>query len=105
MKLAIVSDRDGAIIASAVCQVIFDGDVSNPMEATVFGRPCPPEPGRFTIDGGPESGTRSDIVEAPAFMQDMKHDALHGGLQRIHESMRLHSADNQPVLRDLIPPA
>ena len=100
MKLAIVSDTDGTIIASAVCQLFVEGDMSNPIEASIFGRPFPPTPGEVILEP-PTSSIRTDVLDAPGFMQELDRAELHQGLKRIHESMRIRLVDDRAVLEDL----
>lgn len=90
MKLAIISNHDGVITASAVCQAFFDGDMSRPVEVKLAGR---------SLNQGTANGSRFHIVDAPPFIKALKAEELHSGLERLHTSMSLDVVDDKPTLR------
>src|SRR6476469_6696095 len=97
MKLAIVSNRDGLIIASAVCQAFFDGELSRPVEVKLVAVPRRDACGSST-DANRQ--IRSHIVDAPAFMETLKVEEQHLGLQRIHSSMYVELQGDKAILRE-----
>lgn len=100
MKLAILSNADGVIIAAAVCQAFIDGDMSTPVEVALVGRSLGQQIGSRTSTAICR-GTSSHIVDAPSFMQEMCQEELHQGLERVYKTMSLQLVEGEPSLREI----
>ena len=97
MKLAIVSDRKGGVLAAAVCRAHFGDDGSSWTDVAIEGRAVQPGVSR-SARANSAGEVRSHMVDAPAFMDGLKADELPGALEKIHREMRLRVTQGRPEL-------
>ena len=97
MKLAIVADARGEILAAAVCQMVFDNDRQQPRDVSLFARPL--RGMQCDVAAEAAKGIRTHIVDAPEFMTQLPREELHRGLEQVHRSMTVHVENGRSALR------